>query len=352
MAPRSPLDGLYRKVAKKVLTETVHVKKGESVTVEAWNNGVPFARHVVAEARAMGCTAVLLFEDESAYVEGVRRAPPETLGEMGKQELALLSATDAYVFVPGQAIGPWSKTLKPAERADSTRYNSAWYDAAEKAKLRGARLTFGYVGKDMAKMLGMSIERLVATQLRASLADSAGLAAAAGKLTPRLVDGALGKVMTGGDELRLTFGGELSVQDGVVDSGDLDTGNNMTYMPSGLVSKEVDPTSASGAVRMGPSLTKYGVVEETTLRFSEGVLTGWEGRGRKKLDALLGPVGPEKRRLTLLNVGLNPQVKLGVGRDAFARGTVTIGGFGFTAVAKAGSLSADGSSLVSSGRLA
>jgi leucyl aminopeptidase (aminopeptidase T) len=342
---------LYREVARKVLRETVHVEKGNAVTVEAWNNGLDFARHVVAEARAMGCSAVLLLEDEKAYVEGVRRAPKDMLGVMGKQEFGLLAGTDAYVFIPGQALGVYSKTLTPSERTESTRYNMGWYEAAAKAGLRGARMTFGYVGRDMAGMVGKSVDKIVLTQLKACLVDLDGLNAAAGKLAPQLRDGAAGILQSGGAELRLSFKGELSVDDGVVDSSDSESGNNVAYMPPGLVSKEVDPTSASGELRISPSLTKLGIVEEATLTFEEGVLVAWKGKGKKKLEAILKGMQPEKRRLTELNIGLNPALKYGLGRDAFVRGTVSVGGFGFTAVLRKGSLTSNGTELISNGEL-
>ena len=53
--PTNSLDALYRRVAKKVLTETLGMKKGDSITVETWNNGLDFAKVMVSEARAMGC---------------------------------------------------------------------------------------------------------------------------------------------------------------------------------------------------------------------------------------------------------------------------------------------------------
>ena len=46
----TPSDHLYRKVAKRILTQSLALKKGESLTIEAWNNGLPFARHVALEA--------------------------------------------------------------------------------------------------------------------------------------------------------------------------------------------------------------------------------------------------------------------------------------------------------------
>ena len=103
--PRESLTPLYTKVAKKVLTETLQVQRGEAVTVESWDNGLPFARRAVAEARAMGCTAVLIYEDEASYVEGVRRGPADVVGSMGKNEYGLLSGTEAYKLVMGLALG-------------------------------------------------------------------------------------------------------------------------------------------------------------------------------------------------------------------------------------------------------
>src|SRR5438445_12735001 len=98
------LNSLRTKVAKKVLQKTLSVKKGETVTVESWNNGLEFARILLAEARAMGTTAVLVLEDEGAYIEGVKRSPKNTLGKMGSNEYGMLKGREAYVIIPGILI--------------------------------------------------------------------------------------------------------------------------------------------------------------------------------------------------------------------------------------------------------
>jgi leucyl aminopeptidase (aminopeptidase T) len=291
------LDSLYRQVAKKVLTETLHVKGGEAVTVETWNNGLGFSRHAVAEARAMGCTAIMLLEDEEAYVEGIRRAPKDSIGLMGKNEYSLLSGTDAYVFVPGPTLSSYSRTLAPSELADSTRYNSYWYDAAKKAGLRGARLTLGYVGKDMARMLGKGVSEIVRGQLRAALTDYEGVATHAGAVASSLSEGAEATLGTGDASLRFTLKGELEVDDAIVDERDIAAGNNMTYIPPGLATKEVDPGSVEGKVRVSASLTRQGVLKGVELEFRGGRLVEWKGRGAAKLGRLLGSVPEEKTGL-------------------------------------------------------
>jgi leucyl aminopeptidase (aminopeptidase T) len=349
--PDNQLDPLFAKVARKALKETLHVKKGEAVTVEAWDNGLAFAKHAVAEARAMGCTAILIYENEAAYVEGVRRAPKDSLGKMGKNEYNLLAGTDAYIFVPGQALGAYSKTLKPDELADSIRYNSSWYDAAAKARLRGARLTFGYVGKDLARLLGKKVEDVVRAQLKAALIDLAKIRDAEAKVSPLLADGGTAVLKSGQSTLRFRLKGELDKQDGIVDEDDLKANNNMAYLPPGLITKEVNPASANGRVTLTDALTKYGVMPQAELEFKGGVLVAGKSND-DRLQKLMDAVAPEKRRLTILGLGFNPALGFGYGQDRFVKGSLTLGGFGFTGLVKKGSLSVGRSTILDEGKFA
>jgi len=349
--PATQLDSLYGTVAKKVLRETLRMKKGEALTVEAWNNGLGFARQAVAEARSMGCTAVMILEDEQAYVEGVRRAPKDSLGTMGKNEYSLLSGSDAYIFVPGQALAVYSKTLTPAELVDSTRYNSSWYEAAKKAGLRGARMVFGYVGRDMARMLGKSVDDIVRGQLRAALTDYGKISSDAWKIAPRLADGSEMTVESAGVSLQFVLKGEMEVEDGIVDEKDVAEGGNMTYVPPGLVSKEVDSGSVNGKLKVSQTLTKFGWISGAELEFKDGKLVGWKSKDAARLDKVLKGVPEEKRRVTLMGVGVNPALHYGYGQDRFVRGTVTLAGIGFTPVMKNASLSSGGVKMLSRGTL-
>jgi leucyl aminopeptidase (aminopeptidase T) len=350
--PAGNLDPLYTKVARKALTETLQVRSGDSVTVEAWDNGLPFARRALAEARAMGCTAVLLYEDEGAYIEGVRRAPQDAVGKMGKNEYGLLAGTDAYIFVPGPAIGAYSRALKPEERTRSTRYNSSWYEAAEKAGLKGARLSYGYAGKDLARILGKKVQDLARAQLGAALVDFGKISGSAGRISPSFADGAGARLTTGQSSLSFSLKGELTIEDGVVDELDKKTGNNMTYIPPGFVSKEVDPATANGSVVLSDTLTDYGVVSRAKLEFREGKVVSWESPDKALVKRVLDPVFPEERRLKLVTVGLNPELGYGWGQDRFVAGSITLSGFGFRGLVKKGGLAVAGSDVVAAGRLA
>lgn len=180
---------LYAQVAKKVMSESLGVKKGETVTIETWNNGLAFACEAVKDARRKGCIPITMFEDEDAYLDGMKNMPKDTLGLMGKHEYALLASSDAYIFIPGPLLGGYYKKVNPEERENATRYSDSWYEAAEKARLRGVRVSFGYVGTDMARYLGKSVQQIVQCQLIASMARFEDIKAKARSLLARLRDG-------------------------------------------------------------------------------------------------------------------------------------------------------------------
>jgi len=346
-------EALYDKVARKVISETLRMKKGETLTIESWNNGLPFARRLVVEARRIGAIPVVVFEDESAYVEGVRVTPKDVLGSMGRHEYGLLAGSDAYVFVPGPPIGAYSPRLSRQEVADSTKYNRSWYEAAKKAGLRGARFPYGYVGKEYARLIRKRPEEVARHQLRASLADFSSISASGRAIGQALQDGAQGTLLTAGGKLEFALRGELEIQDGVVDEEDVASSYNMAYVPPGYLSKEVDPTSAKGTVSLSPAVTRLGLLTDAELEFEGGKVVRWKSRGSSKMLAeLVQAVEPERRALSFVTLGLNPSMKYDYGQDRMVSGAIGLGGFGFTGTVRRGTLSVAGRAFVQKGKLA
>jgi len=344
---------LYQRVAKQVLSETLRLTKGETLTIETWNSGLPFAKRLLVEAKRLGAIPVMLFEDEATYIEGVKTSQKDVLGTMGKHEYALLAGSDAYIFIPGPPIGAFSPHLSRQEVNDSTRYNASWYEAAEKAKLRGARLPFGYVGKDYARVYRKKPEEFARHQLRAALADLPSISSQGAVVGEALTDGALATVKTGGGNLEFTLKGELEIEDGIVDEKDVAAGHNMTYMPPGYVSKEVDQSSASGWVAISPSMTRLGLLRDAELEFDRGRIVEWKSRSSSKmLNELVETTQQDKRVLSFVTVGLNPSMRFEFGQDRMVSGAISLGGFGFSGILRKGSLLVAGKVVVEKGKLA
>jgi leucyl aminopeptidase (aminopeptidase T) len=350
MTTRASPDALFSQVARKILTESLALKKGETLTIETWNNGIPFARRVAIEARKMGAIPLTIFEDEDAYVEGVRGSPADTVGQMGKHEYGLLSGTDAYVFIPGPELGSFANRLTREEMLKSVQYGDAWYKAAAKSKLRGVRLVFGYIGDDAERVLGKSVKAVVSHQLEASLADYRAIGKMAKELTAVLGKGADVDISTPGSHLKLALNGTLEVDDGVVDAQDIATESNVCYMPPGFVYAEVVPESVTGSFTFSPTLTRFGMISDGTIEFRDGEVTGLRSKGSEPALKKLGAASKSKRA-SAITVGLNPLLKYGYGQNANSAGVIGLRVLGVNFTAKSASMSAKGKKLVSRGRL-
>lgn len=336
---------LLDRVADKVLRESLRVRAGESLTIETWNTGLAFAKSTELSARRRGAVPMLLFEDEDTFVEGVRSTPKKHLGQMGEHERALLSHTDAYVFIPGPVLGG-APRLSPNEVTSSTAYNSSWYDAAKSARLRGVRMTFGYIGADLARVLRKPVGRVVEHQLMAALVDLPKVRRVGLALSRLLRPRRNVAVKADGETLRFELGREDALDDGVVDRRDLATGSNMTNMPPGYYGREIVPSSLTGTVRLYGPVPRIGAMADFRLRFDHGRLTDWSSdESPRWLNSLIEATPKERRRLTAVVVGLNPDLRKGYGQDRLAQGAVTFFGI-FQGTVRAATLEVDGGPVI------
>lgn len=345
---------LYSRVASKLLSESLHLKKGESITIETWNDGLPFAQQAVIEARKIGAIPLVVFEDEEAFVQGAKRMDKDVLGKMGRHELGMLSGSDAYVFIPGHPLSAYYSGLSAQEKSASIGYNSEWYDAAEKAKLRGVRMSFGYATKEMAKILGKPAGKIVTHQLTGFLRTDLSSLGDKGRRLAKLMQNGVTCTVTSSDGSKLEFQlrGSADVEDGVIDESDLLQGQNMHYLPPGYVSQKIDPSLATGKVKVFAT-TRFGIVKDATLEFDSGKLVKWESKtSKKELEKTVESIEEESRKLGTLLIGMNPALKLGYGVDRFVSGSISLNITSkLGAIVQKGSLSIDDREIVKSGKL-
>ncbi len=271
---------------------------------------------------------------------------------MGRHGYELLAASDAYFFIPNEILEPYTKRLTPEEVDQATSYGSSWYEAAEKAKLRGARMSFGFAGKELARMLGKRLEEITIHQLKATLVDFGALKKTGKELESRLPKNSAGVLISGGSQLEFEFEDGMGLEDGIVDEEDISTGHNMAYLPPGMLTKDVKVGSVSGKVKLSPTMTWLGMIDDAVLEFESGRLVRWSSRSSKKrLDSLINYQPEDERKVSRVTIGLNPLMRYGYGQDRFVAGSVGLGGLEFTGIVRNGTLRADQTAVVVKGRL-
>jgi hypothetical protein len=123
-------------------------------------------------------------------------------------------------------------------------------------------------------------------------------------------------------------------------------------LPPGMLTKNLKVDSVNGKVKLSPTLTWLGVVNDAVLEFEKGRLVKWSSRSSKeRLDSLINDQPENERKVSEVTIGLNPLLRYGYAQDRFVAGSLGIGGLEFTGIVKNGTLRADQTILVDKGKL-
>lgn len=326
-----PLDApvaLEHRLARKVLKETLRVKAGENVVIETWSHAIPWAVAFVYEARRLGAHPLVLYEDEATFWKSVETLPAKQLGKVGDHEWGLLGKTHAYVFLRGPADRPRLGSLPPSTREALHAFNQEWYARAHKAHLRGARLWLSVASEEQARHFNIDPQVWRQELVEATMVDTATLVREAKRVAAALTRG---KRLTldhpNGTHLELRLKGRSpSVEDGVVGPEDLAEGENMTAVPSGLVSVAVDESFAEGNFHANRTSYLEGTrAEGGAWTFREGKLVAHTYRSGGEAFSVPFQKAPKgKEKPGILSIGLNPKISRAPQLEDLERGVVCL----------------------------
>jgi leucyl aminopeptidase (aminopeptidase T) len=316
-------------ICRTVLTQTLRLRRGENVVVEAWTHMLPWANAMVLEARRLGIRSTLIYEDEATYWRSVEECQPADVGRMPDPELGAIAKADGYVFFWGPEDRPRLRALPKEQNGLLTAYNSRWYQAAEKAHLRGCRMELGQATAAAARFFGVSASAWQESLLDASRVDLSSMAKDGARLAARLRKGkALRLSHANGTSLELRLAGRTPVvDDGIVDAQDVRAGNNMTSFPGGAVYVALDEKFAAGALNSNrTSYPPKGTLGGGRWTFAENHLAEFHYEvGGERIQEEFEKAGPGKDRPGFLSIGLNPKIRGTPGLEDFERGTILLG---------------------------
>ncbi|MCI4370108.1 MAG: hypothetical protein L3J81_02115, partial [Thermoplasmata archaeon] len=93
-------------MARSVLQKNLQVRPGERVIIEAWTHTLPWAVSFAREARRLGASPLVPYEDEASYWDSVDAKEDKVLGRAAAHEWAALGKTDVYLHMwgPGDRV--------------------------------------------------------------------------------------------------------------------------------------------------------------------------------------------------------------------------------------------------------
>ena len=318
------------KLARNVLRNTLGLKKGETLTIEAWPLALPWLDAFLIEARKMGVLPMVLYESESAYWTNIEQGRAESLGKLGAQEWAALKESNAYVFFWGPADRTRWHKLSDATMKTLTAHEEEWFKVMKDRGLRMCRLELARATEELAQEYGISYSGWVKELLEASTLDPKQMVLDGRKISAMFESGR--KVLVthpNGTKLELHLKGRKPyVDDGIIDEADVKSGFGESTVPSGVVMVAVDEEFAEGKfkanrpTRFGPSM---GMADQGSWDFKNGRLVKFKyTKGEKEFNRIYVKAGPERDRIGTLTIGLNPKIRDSPLFEDQERGVVTI----------------------------
>ena len=301
----------YSVLARAVLTKNLKVRPGERVIIEGWTHTLPWANAFAREARRLKAEPMLLYQDEESYWDSVDHGEGKNLGRVGAHEWAALAKTDVYVHMWNAADRIRFAALPEKTQAQLFAFNSAWYQAAKKAGLRGARLEVGRPYPNLSEVYGVDEEAWRKQIVDGTLADPKALAARAKPISERLRRGKRLRISDDhGTDLTLGLLHRAPrTLAGVIDRAESRRpfGSMMT-LPSGIVSVALDETVAEGTI-VGNRTCYYddGKATGAVFRFSKGRLVDHSfERGGERFETPYKTATKGRDLAGRFSIGLNP----------------------------------------------
>ena len=312
-----------------VLGPCLNVRPGEVVTIESWSHALPWALALVREARRCRAEPVLVVEDEETFFASLTLSPSRSIV---RSPPALVAGSDAYVYLPGPESFPRLFGLGDRDlHTIVARHGSAWWRAAERRRVRFARLSIAAATPTAAERFGIDLDSWQRQVWRSSLYPPGQLHRRGARLARRLARARRIRIRhPNGTDFSSEVAREgVIIEDARVDPSDRSVGHLGTQIPSGLVTVPLRAGTASGIWESNRRTYLRYLDPPTTLgarwAFREGRLKEYSfDRGGEAFAASYSRSGPGRDRVDRLTFGLNPAIGWAPELEEIEEHTITL----------------------------
>lgn len=362
----------YRPVAEKVVVQSAGVKEGEIVLLVGSNEDLPLLEDIAVEVRKRGASPLVtvgthrldrrMYDDVPAKYDG---QPPEAMMRLaGIVDVVIGTESDEGRTLQGVAPERIAARIK------------AGAPVGEVMRKRGVRTVFLgnglYPSAERAEQFDLSRDELAEMMYSGVDADYAAIQSAGEQVRAALAAGKEIRITNpNGTDLRVRIEGRpITVNDGRISPEDRTAtpAGRSVWLPAGDVILIPIPGTASGTIVSNQEFFRGERVKELRLDFKGGKVTSMSAKsGLEPLKAAYDAAGPGKDQLSVINIGINPGVKVPEGNPIHVwskAGTITVGvgnntwasgdnqaNFGISPSAPGSSLSIDGKVLIQDGKL-
>ena len=307
-------------IASRIVTESAEVKPGEVVLITG-TLAEPKLLEALAGAVALaGGHPIVSVGFPNAQKRFLTQASEEILRQPSRGDLALIEAAD--VFISADTVDD------PAllEGVDENRLNIvreanlpvARASQAKRARSVGIGQSGGIPTEAYAKSRNADYGDMRAMFFRALAVPAATIAERGRAVAAKMQPGSTVRVQGGGGT-DLTF--QLAakpprISTGKASDNDTGMGQAQAYLPAGDFYACVDPASANGVLSAAAYPFRGKTVRNLRITFQNGLATALTAdEGGEALQAYWAQLDEPSKRLSMVNIGLNPESRPLEGSD-------------------------------------
>ena len=320
-AARADSEGVdFDAIAQRVVTESAGVKPGEVVVI---NGSIAEPRLLEALQAAVllaGGHPIVAINFPRANKRALTQAPMEFLRQPPRADLALLEAGDVFISA-GAVEDPELFSDVDEARLNAVREANQTLGEATAAK-RARSVDIGQAGgiptAAYAKSRGADYKDMRAMFFRALAVPSNVIAQRGSAVSAKMQPGQSVRLRSAaGTDLTFKLaGGRSRVSTGRAADNDTGQGMAAAFLPAGDFYACVDPASANGVLVSPADRFRGKPVRNLRITFRNGAIASMTAdEGAEALQRYLAEIDDNGKRISLINIGLNPESRPLKGSD-------------------------------------
>lgn len=321
-------------LAQKLVTQCGAIKEGEIVMVTGSARDLELLENIVVNVRKLGAFPLLVLNSDRMTRRMFTEVPVKYDTQTPELEMKLFGFVNAVISLETNENPGLLSDIDPARFATMNKTNEPVNELILKRNLKGIYLGNGlYPTEAKAKQFGLTLNELTDMFWNGVNVDYTKLGETGKSVKSILMSGKEVHITNpNGTDLKVRIEKQpVNVSDGALSPEDLQQGfaSSQVYLPAGEVYMATVPGTAEGKIVVDNSFFQDKEISGLTLTFSKGKLTSMTAKsGLEPLKAYYDAAGAGKEDFALIDVGINPNVKMKPG-SKFANwvpaGMLTVG---------------------------
>jgi len=311
--------------ARQIVKVCLQISKGDMVTINSWHHTQNLAEEIALECYRVGAVPQITFMSDNLWFKLMSEVPAENLSTTPLHILKGVDGETACINLHGPEK-PDPKHVKDENLEANRKASKPIVDREDVLKVRILDVYLGKATPKRAETYGLDYDKWFKVIVESIRTDHTRIRALGKRIAEVLLKGKNVPITNEcGTELRLRLERRRPfINDGVIDSEDVETGRTQSMLPAGSVDVAPRESSAEGTIVFDtPHYSLATKIESMKWTFEKGVLVEIEASDILKefLEESLG----HWKRVGKLRIGLNPAIEPPCIFDQLARGAVSIG---------------------------